>query len=380
MNLSEQELLNLIRLQYVLGAGSTKSGKILDAFGGATHFFSCTDEQLRQSGLLSPKELERLWEADETYAENILKRCRENGIVPIGYDNTRFPERLRNISAPPLVLYTKGVFPSADEEPLFCIVGPRDISPFGTRAAYALSKRLTQAGMNVVTGIALGGDTAVLQGALQYAGKPIAVLPCGILYDYLPQNRSLCNKVATAGCLVSEYPPDHAVTRYAFGARNRLLSGLSVGVAVVEAAEKSGTLITAHHAVEQGRDVFVIPGNPTLPQYKGSNGLLRDGAKPLTTAVDIFEEYLTLFSGKIDPERAYALDKNKQSSEKFQKKSVKGLSNEAKIVYNYLDKQKFTVDDCVGAGLSGGQLLAALTELEFEDYITALPGGFYAIS
>lgn len=380
MNSRENELVYLLRLQRILGIGNGRSAKILESFGGVMHLFSCTKEQWKQSGLFTETELARVEKADAAYARDILKQCKENGISIMGYDDERYPERLRNIPAPPLVLFVKGTLPNVDEEPLFCIVGPRKISDFGGKAAYSLAKRLTRAGFTVVSGGALGGDTATLKGALSVEGKPISVLPCGILCDYLPENRGLRKRVAEQGCLLSEHPPMEKPRKHSFLVRNRLLSGLCVGVAVVEAGQPSGTLSTAHHALEQGRDVFVIPGNPTLSHYKGSNALLCDGAKPLTEAADVMNEYLCEFGDKIDPVRAFQKDENEKNHKKIQKKSEKGLSNEAKIVYNYLDKQKFTVDDCIGTGLSGNQLLAALTELEFEDYIQALPGGFYSIS
>lgn len=380
MNFQQTELEYLIRLQGIIGIGSSKSVAILESFGGVTHLFSCTKEQWKQSGLFTESELSKREKADADYAKQIIKQCQENGISIIGYYDERYPERLRNIPAPPLVLYIKGALPKVDQEPLFCIVGPRKISDFGGKAAYSLAKRLTRAGFTVVSGGALGGDTATLKGALSAEGKPISVLPCGILCDYLPENRGLRQRVAETGCLVSEHPPMEKPRKHSFLVRNRLLSGLCVGVAVVEAGQPSGTLSTANHALEQGRDVFVVPGNPTLAHYKGSNALLRDGAKPLTEAADVINEYLNLFGSKIDPVRAFAKDENAKKAKKIQKKSEKGLSNEAKIVYNYLDKQKFTVDDCIGTGLSGNQLLSALTELEFEDYIKALPGGFYSIT
>ena len=380
MNDSNKELRYYLCLQRVLGAGSDKSTVILESFGGPEHFFHVGIEKVGQTGLLSVKESERYRQFDLEYADKILQICEKNGIKVMTYSDKLYPDRLRNIPAPPLVLFYKGEFPDVDNEPTFCLVGPRKISPFGARSAYALAKRLTQAGMTLVTGEAIGGDTAVLNGTLSFGGKPIMVLPCGILCDYLPVSRALREKVSVVGSLLSEYPPYENLKRYHFEQRNRLLSGLALGVGIVESDEVIGTLITARHASDQGRDVFVIPGNPTLPQYKGSNALLRDGAKPITSATDILEEYIGNFPDKIDLVRAYQKTDGSGKKQKIQKKSDKSLSNEAKIVYNYLDKQKFTVDDCIGTGLSGSQLLSALTELEFEGFITALPGGFYSIS
>ncbi|MBR4761622.1 MAG: DNA-protecting protein DprA, partial [Clostridia bacterium] len=187
------------------------------------------------------------------------------------------------------------------------------------------------------------------------------------------KNRALCEKVLENGCIISENYPTGKAAKFSFPVRNRLLSGLSLGVAVIEAPLKSGALITAAHAVEQGRDVFVIPGGLADKCYKGSNALLRDGAIPLIDTYDIFSRYIFDFPDKINVEKAFSDEKNK----KIQKKSLSGLSKEAVLVYNNLVKPEFTVDDLSGLDIDGGALLSALTELEMEHLVTSLPGGLY---
>ena len=230
--------------------------------------------------------------------------------------------------------------------------------------------------MLVVSGAALGADTYAHKGALAVKSKTVAVLGCGICYDYLSENRALRENISKNGCLISEHPPYAPATKYSFPVRNRIISGLSLGTVVIEASLKSGSLITARLANEQGRDVFVIPGNPTLDNYKGSNALLRDGAIPLLSAKDIFNQYLAKFPEFIDTQTAFA-EEIVPEAQKKKKFLNLGLSNEAKIVYNNLNKQKFTADDLIDLGLGDDQLLSALTELEMEGLIKALPGGIY---
>ncbi len=314
------------------------------------------------------------------FALKTLGELKECGIKLMLISDPYFPERLGNIPQPPLVIYYKGVFPPIDSLPAVTIVGPRKATQFGMKSAYALGYRLSKAGFVIISGGALGCDSYAHTGAIKAGGKTIAVLGCGLESDYLIKNKELRMKIASSGCVISEYPPFQGATKYTFPVRNRLMSALGLGTVVVEAGVKSGALITAGHAIEQGRDVFVIPGNPTLSQYKGSNLLLRDGAIPLLDASDIFNNYIVEYADKIDIEKAFEKDENETKSDGSVKKSKKcpeTLSKEAKIVYNYTDKQNFTADDLLNCGLSDDEILSALTELEMEQCIKALPGGAY---
>lgn len=362
----------LIRLQTAFSIGSATAYRIYLAARDAG--VSCADAKaLFERRIITSAQYTRISKVDGTQVRKILADCAKCGIRIVCIDDDEYPERLRNIPVPPLVLYIKGVLPDIDNQPVFCIVGPRKVSDFGKKAAYSLAKRLSLAGFIIVSGAAVGSDTCAHDGVLSVCGCTIAVLGCGIAYDYLPENRALRRRISENGCLISEHPPYAPTTRYSFPVRNRILAGLSLGTAVVEAGVKSGALSTARHACEQGREVFVVPGNPTLAQYKGSNALLRDGAIPLIDASDVFNVYLPQFPDKIDLERAFALTQKKVKKQKI------SLSKEAEIVYNNLDKQKFTVDDLEGTGLDIDVLLSVVTELEMAHIIKALPGGAYAV-
>ena len=206
------------------------------------------------------------------------------------------------------------------------------------------------------------------------------------------------------GCLISEFPPSTPLYKNAFQLRNRLLSGISLGVVVVEAPKKSGTLITVRHALEQGKDVFVITGKPDDPNYEGSHILLKDGAKPVFEADDIFCEYTHKYPHIIDPEKAKSINLSKlyrslyspkppvynpeidgdlyseqESSNKIRKEIDKTLPKNVQIVYNCIDKDVFTVEDLIGCNLTFEEILTSLTQLELFGYIKAIPGGRYSI-
>ncbi len=373
-----------IWLQQVLGAGNCKLKEILGVYSNAQNVFKTNHKLRKESGLFSAAELKRMESISLATSLKILADCKLHGINTVSFGEKEYPYCLSVIENPPLVIYYKGVLPDFDKTPAICIVGPRKVSDFGKKAAFSLGYRLAKSGMIVISGGALGTDTYAHAGALKSGEKTILVMGCGILNDYLPENKDLRNTVSKNGCLISEFPPRHEPSKYTFPIRNRIMSALSLGTVVIEAGNRSGALITARHAAEQGRDVFVIPGSPEQKHYVGSNQLLRDGAKPLLDASDIFNEYIVRFPDKINIEKAYSskiLDDKKQEKERDNKKEIKKLnktlSKEAKIVYNRLNKQKFLPEEIVGTGLSSGELLSALTELEMEFLIRALPGGMY---
>lgn len=365
---------NLLILQKAFGYGTAKAYKVYDKL--KTNKLLDKDSKSIINALTEAERI-KFEEVDKNFPDKVFKDCKKENVKILTIESDNFPERLLNIPSPPLVLFYRGNFPDIDNEPTFCIVGPRSVSKFGAKAAYSLSSRLSRAGFIIVSGGALGCDSYAHKGALKYGGKTIAVLGCGIGAKYLMDNEKLRRNIENSCCIISEYPPYTPASKFTFPVRNRLMSGLSLGVALMEAGEKSGSLITAKHATEQGRDVFVIPGNPTLKCYKGSNALLRDGAKPLLDASDVFGEYIYQFADKINIAKAFEKVQNDEKIEKNRKNFIKTLSNEAKIVYNYLDKQKFTADDLLEAGLDDTVVLSALTELEMEGIIKAQPGGAY---
>lgn len=387
-----------IWLQSILRAGSNKVKPVIDKFGNAKSVYNSTYDDLKLSGLFTEAQLAKLKEKDLRFAQKVLNDCKSTGISIVCINNSHYPSLLREIDNPPLILFFKGNIDLLNSGPSVCIVGPREVSAFGKKAAFSLSARLASGGFTIVSGGALGSDTAAHNGALAVTGNTICVLGCGINSTYLQENKPLRDEISKKGIVISEYPPKVNATKYTFPVRNRIMSGLSHGTIVIEAGEKSGALVTANLANEQGRDVFAIPGNPTYLQYKGSNKLIRDGAKALLDANDVFDEYIAVFPDKINREAAFAqnirtniestekptaktrkTEEKKTEIKKIKKNITDNLSKTAKIVYNQLDKPIFLVDEINCTDLSFSQILSAITELEILGYIEALPGGRYGL-
>ena len=228
---------------------------------------------------------------DLAEARKLLNICRRKdiGILPMG--DRRYPAKLRNISDPPLVLYYKGVLPDFEDVPSIGVVGTRKASTYGLRTAKDISAQIAACGGIVVSGGAYGIDTYALEGALAAEGVTVAVLGCGVDVAYPRENRPLFQNIQQTGCLLSEYVPGSGPKPWNFPARNRIISGICNGVLVVEAPEKSGALITANDALEQGRDVYVVPGNIDVKTCSGSNALLREGACAVFSGWDTLRAY-----------------------------------------------------------------------------------------
>lgn len=405
-------------LSLALYAGGRQTQDIFRYFHSAEAVYDAGPSGRNNCGIFSPAQLKRL--NDPVWmcrAQKTVERCRELGVSVLPFSHPGYPNRLREIDDPPWVLYVSGNMPNFDQAPALCIVGPRKATEYGLKCAYSLAARLALSGFIIVSGGATGVDAAAHEGALLHGGITCAVLGGGVLCEYPKENEALRAQIRRNGCLISEYPPDEPARKRNFLIRNRLMSALSLGVILVEAPERSGSLNTVRHAVDQNRDVFVIPGNPGNPHYAGSNALLHDGAIPVYELGDILEEYLPFFGEKISPERAAAArlhpfakavpapktGGNRPKKEKsspsvseenrkqpvLQEKAVfspenkkilpESLSKNAKIVYNHLDKQEFSCDDLASTGLSVSEIMSALGELEIFGFISGIPGGFYTV-
>ena len=364
-------------LQCVFGAGNRKAVKAITHFGNSENLFKASLEQKKNSQIFTTKDLDKLQKVNLDAAQKVLDNCKKCNVTPLSISSPNYPQILKETENPPIVIYYRGNFPDFDNTPAVAIVGPRKVSEFGGKSAYALARRLSSGGFTVVSGGAHGADTKAHKGALSVNGVTVCVLPCGHNFDYLPEQRQMREEIEKNGCTISEKPPFSPLDRAAFHVRNRIISALCQGVIVVEAPKRSGSLITANFAMEQGRDVFVIPGNPTEKQYAGSNLLLKDGAAPLLSAMDIFGEYSPRFPDKINSEAAYS--KNSEKEEKNTEKNVvSSLSKTAILVYNNMNAQVFSLDDVYVQGLTLNEMISALTELEILGLIKTLPGGRYS--
>lgn len=392
-----------IWLASALGLGNKKFVPLIEKYKTAKAIFDLKAEELSLNSFLTKAERDKLQKKNLFSAKKIVETCKQNNIKIITFNDKEYPLILKELINPPICLYVKGEFPDFDNEPFICMVGKREGSEYGKKVAWSLSARLSLGGITVLSGGAKGIDAYAHRGALDVGKKTVAVLACGINYDYLKVNKTLRETISKNGCLISEYPPNAPVYKKNFKLRNRLLSALTFGTVVVESGEGSGAMITANYAVEQGREVFVITGKPDDPNYYGNNQLLRDGAKPVFEANDIFLEYISRFGYKILPNKANETNLSKIFAEKYKtpkkeiekntnthsdkEKNIKKIQNienlplskNAKVVYNCIDNNLFVMDDLLSTGLSFDELLTAVTELELLGLIKAIPGGRYSV-
>lgn len=281
------------------GIGSRTAMQLLLHFGTPERIYFADENELRITGILSGPLYTAFTDKDITKARIIVDKCDENNFRIITINDAEYPERLRNIYDPPILIYVAGHLPIIDEEAAVAIVGTRKCTIYGTKTAERMGYEITCSGGIVVSGLARGIDSAAVRGALRAGGRAVGVLGTGIDIVYPAENRSLFRDVVSVGALVSEYPPGTPPARGSFPARNRIISGLSVGVLVIEAPKKSGALITAARALEQGRDVFAVPGNADSEACAGSNELLREGATFAVCGGDIISEYINRFPSKL---------------------------------------------------------------------------------
>lgn len=286
-------------LQQAMGEGSRKVPLLLDYFGSCRAVYESDDVERRLSGLLLPVEINKMADTPLDAAVEIMEACRRLQYSVITPDSEKYPNRLRNIPDYPAALYISGVLPDIDNEVCISMVGTRRASRYGYNAATMLAKDLAACGAIIISGGARGIDTASHQGALIGGGRTLAVLGCGINTRYNLENEGLRKVISTSGALISEYPPGSPPLNYHFPIRNRIISALSLGVIVVEAGTRSGSLITANLALEQGKDIFSVPGEISNSQAKGTNRLIFDGAKPIENAYDVLEEYVTQYPHRL---------------------------------------------------------------------------------
>lgn len=273
----------------VPGIGQERVKSLLRYFGSAREAWQADRRTLFLSGSLSEAVLDCLIERRQQIDPNVqLLAWRDRGIFTVSQNDPNYPSLLQNIYNPPVLLFYQGSLP--DHDRLIAIVGSRRATAYGKSAASGLAASLAEAGIWVVSGAARGIDTAAHRGALE-KGKTIAVLGCGVDICYPSENAKILARIAASGAVLSEYPPGMPPAPGMFPARNRIISGLCRGTVIIEAAEKSGALITADAALEQNRDVFAVPGSIFSQHNRGTHSLIKQGAKLIDCAADILEEY-----------------------------------------------------------------------------------------
>lgn len=282
--------------------------QLLDRFGTPAHLFAMSRAELTEAAGLAKRQTDVLGDKNLARTHAILYDCDKLGISILTLEDAGYPAALRRIPDPPLVLYVKGTLPDLERAPGVGIVGTRKATPYGLMAAERFGSGLAAAGFTVISGMALGADTAAARGALGAGGKTVAVLAGGLNICYPPENNFLMGDILLSGAVISENPPGTRHDGFRFPIRNRIISGLSRGVLIAEAPVRSGALITAHLALDQGREVFAIPGAINAPNSAGCNQLIRDGEAALVTSpTDIIRELGGVLPEKPDTVRVRAV-------------------------------------------------------------------------
>lgn len=396
-----------IWLQNALGAGA-RTDEILSYFKTPEEMYKAREYEWRLSGLLTPKKIESLKSSTVEKTNEIINECRQKGYKIITPDDNLFPDRLKNLPDMPLVLYGLGDCSVMNDSVNIGMVGTRNASTYGIETAQKLSFLLALSGATIVSGGALGVDSEAHAGAMLAKGRTLAFLGCGLSVNYLMENAALRRAITRYGAVVTEYSPFIPASRITFPTRNRLISGVSLGVVVVEAGVKSGSLITANFALDQGKDVFAVPGDIVRSSFDGTNYLIKNGAKPVFTAEDILSEYEYQYGDLLDMSNArttiasvpyvnYRKKKTPTQSEninkdltvkqavapirKVEKKTLpENVSEEAKIVYSVLNESGVHIDDIVReTNLKMNIVLSSLTELELLDFVQLESGKKYKV-
>lgn len=333
--------------------------RLLDHFGSPEAIFKASDGELAEVEGMTRKAQESLRAIDPLrVGKELEERVRRLDLKVVTWDSPLYPALLRQIPDPPLVLFIRGEIPQGS--PAVAIVGSRRCSSYGRDFSRRLARALSEAGVTVVSGGARGIDTEAHRGALEGGGKTVAVLGSGHDYLYPAENRELYERIASSGAVLSEFPPGTPPERWNFPQRNRIISGLSLGVVVVEAPSKSGALITAALALEQGRSVFAVPGLPGSWTSQGTHRLLKEGAKLVDGPEDILEEILPQYEPperrppKPDPEEERVLETLKEGP-----KSADRISRDLRRPI--------------------GEVLGLLTRMELKGLVKQLPGRVYVV-
>ena len=329
-----------ISLSQVFGYNNHKIKRLCELYEDITVFIAGGEREWKHCGILNLADLHKLKTTDYRETETIMEKCKKYGYSILCIDDEDYPECLFNIYAPPAVLYIEGSLPDVDHVLTIGIVGTRTASNYGVRNSYQFGYALSKYGVYTVSGGALGVDCASHRGTLAANGVTICVLGCGINYNYLKENAGMRKAITRDGAVISEYPPDTPPKAYHFPARNRLIAALSQGVLIIESGKRSGSLITADLALEQGKELFALMGNNS-PNNEGSNERIKEGtATPVTDFMDIILAFRgKYFKEEQEPLNIVALADIEEIPVKNGKRTRKRLKGFKKVDPGY------TIDD-----------------------------------
>ena len=382
-----------IWLSDIMGAGA-RVEDIFSYFSSAREVYEADRTQRIVSGVFSRRQIDALDTVSLKRAENAIEICEKNGWKIYTPEDSEYPELLHRLPDRPLALFVDGDISCLNDRIAVGVVGTRNPSYESIAVARKICADMAAKGAVTVSGGALGIDSAAHEGAIDGGGETVCVMGCGLGSSYLRENEPLRREIARNGALITEYLPFTEATRYSFPARNRIISGVSHGVLVIEAGEKSGSLITARRAVEQGREVFAVPGSILTSAYTGVNRLIRDGAKVATCADDILSSFALMYPERLNLSKNAVLNeteteiilenavkqKVKESSARIKKNAPDTLDSDAKAIYELFGTEPIHADElCVMSGLPVSKVLSALMMLEFEGLVEAAEGKNYRI-
>lgn len=369
-----------ICLNLIPGVGPIKVSRLIEAFGSASEIFKVSAKHLQKVAGIGAKLAADLAAGPTRYnPDEELQMAAKAGVCILSRSCAAYPSYLKEIADPPLVLYVRGNIAVLNEpRKSIAIVGTRRPTQYGIKMASQLAISAVTAGWTIVSGLATGIDTVSHQATVNAGGTTIAVLGSGLARLYPQENLKLAWNICEKGAVVSEFPLTFPPDRRSFPMRNRIISGMTCGTIVVEAGIKSGTLITANQAADQGRNVFAVPGRANEPGSRGCHSLIRDGAKLIENFTDVLEEYnnLSLFdASKFDIINATADKKEADQSQL----ALTLTENERKIV-SFLSRGEATVDSMFEElELAVGTVFATLIEMETKNLVKPLPGRRYAL-
>ncbi len=395
-------------LQYWIwlsAAAVSPKGKtaLLDHFGDPEAAFHAPKGAYSQVAGLTPLEAERLESRDLSQVQPILEECEKQNLRILTYQDAAYPKRLRNVFAPPAVIYLQGRLPDLDREALISVIGTRKASVYGLKMGRDLAYQICRCGGGVVSLLSSGVDAEAARGALLAEGCCVGVLAT----PHEEENSALGRELAGRGLLISEYPPGRRTQRQFFRERNRIAAGLSLGVVVVEAPERSGTRLFAQEALEQGKEVFAVPGNVNADNSVGTLAMIQDGARLVTCGWDVLEDFQYLFPGRLHdagrvsarptcpaPDTAQSVQESAPPPEEEKKpvdkqeepgyidlrEQLADLPEDQLAIVTAIEKESTHVDDIIErTGLPTVSVLKNLTLLTIKGYVRRNPGNYYQL-
>jgi DNA processing protein len=359
----------LVSLNMVLDIGSIRLKKLLEFFGKPENILKASAEKLISVSGIGEKIAQQVTSLKKEDLDRELTLAKKYGLKILTPEDKDYPENLKNIYDPPIVLYVKGELKPEDNFSL-AIVGSRRASFYGLTNAQKFAADLSAKGFTIISGMARGIDTYAHRGALKQGGRTVAVMGSGFNHIYPEENRKLAEEISKSGAVISEFPIFTLPLKQNFPQRNRVISGLSLGVLVAEAAKNSGALITADFALEQGREVFALPGKVDSLNSFGTNGLIKQGAKLVSCVDDIIEELNLNISNNIEPKTKENENRDKQSSD---------LSIDECALYNSIVGEPMCLDELLEkTHLASSSALELLLRLQAKRLIKQLPGQQFA--